>query len=165
MSEELKTCPFCGGEIEFISAHFENDWCVHPPTIHCSRCHQNYRGAAVSISDKCDAKREEFADSLLVAWWNHRPAEDALKAELEELRYIVKQFEQWRGDDDTGCPKYQHPDYICLGEKEFKKKFGEDADFDNIECVEWGEGCWVEYYRWKFRQKNNNTDTEKRRRG
>jgi hypothetical protein len=90
-----------------------------------------------------------------------RDENKALKAELEELRYIVKQSKQWRVDDDTRCPRYQHSDYPCLGEKDFKKKFGEDADFDSIECDEWGEGCWVEYYRWKFRQKINAPDTGK----
>ena len=166
--DDLKPCPFCGGEdVEHLPDGFGN-WLVG-----CVTC--DYRIQCV------DCTEEEA-----IRYWNTRPAEDKknydlkalnfiynkqaeaweneierLKAENAELRYIVKQFEQWRGDDDTGCPRYQHPDYHCPGEKEFKKKFGEEADFDSIECDEWGEGCWVEYYRWKFRQKNNAPDTEK----
>lgn len=134
---ESKPCPFCKGfNVVRYSYNFSNN--IH---YQCSKCGCNF-----------------IFDNKSKDVWNTRPAEDALKAEVEELRYIVKQFEQWRGDDDTGCPKYQDQNYPCGGEKEFKEKFGEDADFDTIECDEWGEGCWVEYYRWKYRQKLNAPD-------
>lgn len=91
----LKPCPFCGGEIEFVSAHVESGWCVHPPTIYCSKCHQDYLGATVSMGDKCDAQREEFADSLLVKWWNRRPVEDKKDYDLKVLNFIYnKQTEE-----------------------------------------------------------------------
>lgn len=148
MSEELRECPFCQSRAEHYSFNYRKH------TVRCSYC----------LADCGEHDHPERAAFV----WNTRPAEEILKAEVErlkaendELRYIVKQFEQWRGDEYTRCPRYQHSDYPCLGEKEFKKKFGEDADFDSIECVECEEGYWVEYYRWKFRQKNNIPDTGK----
>ena len=148
--DELKPCPFCGN-VPYVVEHYSignhyplNECDIKSPiiTVGCERC--------------------GITSSYAPEFWNHRPAEEALKAEVEklkaendELRYIVKQFEEWRGDDDTGCPKYQHPAYPCAGEKQFKNDFGANAVFDRLECEIWGEGCWVEYYRWKYRNKNN----------
>ena len=91
---ELKPCPFCGKEVEFLSSHFEGNWCVHPPVIHCTACHQNYEGVGIAICDAMDdAKKEDFADNLLCNWWNRRPAEDALTAEVERLKKQVAKLE------------------------------------------------------------------------
>lgn len=141
-SEELKPCPMCGDPLEIV--------------------HRNGRKYVRCITCIFEtARRGDYvSDDELKRRCNRRPAEDALKAEieqlteeLEELRYVVKKFGQWRGDDETGCPKSQHPYFPCTGEKDFKKKFGGDAYFDSIECDEGEKGCWVEYYRWKFQQK------------
>jgi hypothetical protein len=85
MNNELRPCPFCGSEVELLSSHFEGRWCVHPPSILCSKCQQKYEGVGVSVSKGSEVEREEFADGLLVRWWNTRPAEDALQAEIAKL--------------------------------------------------------------------------------
>ena len=90
-----------------------------------------------------------------------RDENKALKAENEELRYIVEQFRSWY--NENGCPKRLNPDFPCSAETEYKNDPETEGDFDERDC--WKEehehGCWVEYYRWKFRKKNNTPDTEK----
>lgn len=78
---------------------------------------------------------------------------EMLKEELEELRYIVRQFAQWRNEE--GCPKKQDPDFPCSAETEYKNDPETEGDFDERDCWkdESDHGCWVEYYRWKYRQK------------
>ena len=99
MSNELKPCPFCGSEVELLSSHFAGRWCVHPPSILCSKCQQKYEGVGVSVSKGSEVEREEFADSLLVSWWNTRHAEDALNYDLKALNFIYnKQTEYWEAE-------------------------------------------------------------------
>lgn len=64
---DLKACPFCGSGAIEVSA-----WEDHT-TIGCLDCDYGIR------CQDCD---EEDA----VDWWNTRPAEDALKAEVEKLK-------------------------------------------------------------------------------
>lgn len=75
MNKELKSCPFCGKEVEFIPAHFEGSWSVNPPMIHCATCNQRYEGAVVSISSERiygEVAEEDFANDMLISWWNKR---------------------------------------------------------------------------------------------
>jgi Lar family restriction alleviation protein len=71
MGDDLKPCPFCGGE---IVAEFFDD--PDDPTfvLTCDPC----------IFQKILSMREPDA----MAWWNRRPGEDHLKAELEKARLI-----------------------------------------------------------------------------
>lgn len=70
----------------------------------------------------------------------------ALKAELKELRYIVKQFfDDWYCEDE--CPKQKDKNFPCSGEEENETT----AEFYPGECSFYQTKCWVEYYRWKFR--------------
>ena len=143
MSEELKPCPFCNGthSINVIN-FFTRDSC---------------RKCDICGAEAPEAKTPEEAAGK----WNTRPAEDALKAELEELRYIVKQFGEWY--NENGCPKKHNPDFLCSAEQEYKDDPETEGDFDPRDCwkEEYEHGCWVEYYRWKFRQKNSAPDTGK----
>ena len=81
----------------------------------------------------------------------HLPGYSEL-SELEELRYIVEQFKKWSAED--GCPKCLNPDFPCSAEYEFNNDPETEGDFDEQDCwyIEQDHGCWVEYYRWKFRQ-------------
>lgn len=68
MSEELRECPFCGGEdVEHLPDGFGN-WLVG-----CVTC--DYRIQCVSCTED-EAIRK----------WNNRPAENALKADVERLK-------------------------------------------------------------------------------
>lgn len=148
MSEELKPCPFCDSRAE----HYSFNCRKH--TVRCSYC----------LADCGEHDTPERAAFV----WNTRPAEYALtaevgrlKAETDELRYIVEQFGMWY--NEHGCPKRLNPDFPCSAEYEYKNDPETEGDFDERDY--WKEahehGCWVEYYRWKYRQKNNNPDTEK----
>lgn len=67
--------------------------------------------------------------------------------ELEELRYVVKQFfDDWYCED--GCPKQKDKHFPCSGEEENETT----AEFYPGECSFYQTKCWVEYYRWKHRQ-------------
>lgn len=135
MSEELRECPFCGGTRSISVLNF-------------------FTGDSFRKCDICGAEAPEGKTTEeAVELWNHRPVEDALKAEVEELQYLERQFKNWGVDYDAGCPKHQYPNYPCKGEKMFKERFGEELIFDTTECLTDGVGCWVAYYRWKYRQK------------
>jgi hypothetical protein len=145
MSEELRECPFCGGEAVF---HYIKD-----SRYHCwVECENG------------DADTGMFSiDELAIKHWNSRPTEDALKAEVErlkaendELRYIVEQFSKWTAEG--GCVKANFQDFPCWWEQNRIKLELDDYCDSEYEIK---HNCWVEYYRWKFRQKNNNPDTGK----
>jgi hypothetical protein len=94
MSKELRECPFCGSEIDIISAHFESQWCVNVPSIICKKCHQTYEGYDIMQIGKSDVQNEEFATDMFVKWWNRRPAEDALKAEITRYRRALHNLKE-----------------------------------------------------------------------
>ncbi len=78
---------------------------------------------------------------------------ERLKAENAELRYIVEQFfDDWYCED--GCPKQKDKNFPCYGEEENETT----AEFYPGECSLYQTKCWVEYYRWKYRQ-NDGKDT------
>lgn len=70
MSEELKPCPFCGNKDVILSDYrlVGNDTCWKITCLHCR--------LVMSGANK----------QLLLNLWNTRPAEDALKAEVERLK-------------------------------------------------------------------------------
>ena len=160
MSEELKRCPFCGGEPEMIHAVLKEYYSVNPEII-CKKC--GYSIKAMDLAININYSPEEncaFMDNQTIPIWNTRPEEERLKAEndrlkeeLEELRYIVEQFRAWY--NENGCPKHFDCDFPCSAETEYKNDPETEGDFDERDC--WKEehenGCWVEYYRWKYRQK------------
>ena len=76
MSNELKPCPFCGGkdlEKEVIDGIEGMIYRVSCP--HCAN----------TMPMTVDTSMEEA-----IRIWNTRPAEDALKAELEDLLYFLR---------------------------------------------------------------------------
>lgn len=78
MSEELKPCPFCGGEAETNMILFDSK-----EIISCSnrKCYAHYTGFTTTRKA-----------------WNTRPIEDALRAENERLRALT----EWQ--DIKSCP-------------------------------------------------------------
>lgn len=99
MSEEPKPCPFCGGEIDIIPAHFESHGCVNVPSIICKKCHKTYEGYDIMQIAKSEVQNEEFATGMLVKWWNTRPAEDKKDYDLKALNFIYnKQAEAWENE-------------------------------------------------------------------
>lgn len=62
--EELKPCPFCGGDARLV----KRDGAT---LVYCTKCE---RGTGLCRGDAA------------ATMWNHRPAEDALKAEVERLK-------------------------------------------------------------------------------
>lgn len=78
-----------------------------------------------------------------------------LKEEIEELRYIVEQFfDDWYCED--GCPKQKDKNFPCSGEEENETT----AEFYPGECSLYQTKCWVEYYRWQYRQKARGKNEE-----
>ena len=154
MSKELKPCPFCGGELMFCPSHVEGQYIINKPGGVCKKCGMKFIGLGYRVYG--EVKSEDFNDEKFFERWNTRPAEDALNAEVEELRYIVEQFKKWGAEG--GCPLSHNPDFPCWWEQH---RLDEDCtDYCTYEA-EAEHGCWVEYYRWKFRQKNNAPETEK----
>lgn len=78
MSEELRPCPFCGGEAQV------NTWTMRGITE--SRCF-------CSNSDCPNSVR-----TVALEQWNTRPIEDALHARIAELEALVQQL-IWVGND------------------------------------------------------------------
>ena len=68
MSEELKSCPFCGGEAFYIKimGNYEK-----PHEIFCSKCD--------------GAITEGRSEKQVVTNWNTRPIEDELRKRIAEL--------------------------------------------------------------------------------
>lgn len=90
MSEDLRPCPFCGGEPDMIHAVLEEYHSVDPEVI-CKACGYSIKSKDLAIAIADSPKENcEFMDRLAIQCWNFRPVEDALKAELTELRYKVE---------------------------------------------------------------------------
>lgn len=201
MIEELKPCPFCG-ESDFEICCQWNNKKIEEGKYSLNRVY-------FLFCCKCGVPRLfQTTEKELIAAWNHRPAEDALKAEQEalirihqkenaehdsiiqtlkkqlaasydqnnaafllgmdqmnslvgekndeikrlkaelaELQYIMEQFfNDWYSED--GCPKQKDKNFICHGEEENEST----AEFHPGECSWYQTKCWVEYYRWKYRQ-------------
>ena len=75
MSEELKSCPFCGGESFYIKimGNYEK-----PHGIFCSKCD--------------GAITEGRSEKQVVTIWNTRPIEDELRARIAELEAESERF-------------------------------------------------------------------------
>ena len=84
--------------------------------------------------------KQEFIDSLTA----------------EELQMLVGEFFDWQNWDT--CPYRVDSNFPCYGKQEFEKdkQDGEvEGEFDSLfDCPnDSQEGCWAEYYVWRYRQK------------
>lgn len=71
MSEELKSCPFCGAKAEFSDLSYltgKPSWCISCTSSKCFAPH----------TDTCSKKEA-------VERWNNRPIEEALQKRITEL--------------------------------------------------------------------------------
>ena len=76
MSEELKSCPFCGAKAEFSDLSYltgKPSWCISCTSSKCFAPH----------TDTCSKKEA-------VKRWNNRPAEEALQKQIAELEKSVE---------------------------------------------------------------------------
>lgn len=76
MSEELKPCPFCGNSEDLTVTRINNSTGYR--RIECKKCDYN----RYIYGTKQDAIRK----------WNTRPAEEALKAEVERLKGVIAEI-------------------------------------------------------------------------
>ena len=92
--DELKPCPFCGGDPKITHAVLKEYYSVDPD-IACEECgyHIKEKNLAINMDDS-PKENCDFLDRQTIKVWNTRPAEDALKAELEELAGYVKRFRE-----------------------------------------------------------------------
>ena len=97
---ELKPCPFCGGieSLDVREVHTYNRYCADMYCIECRRC--------LYCTMNFDTKDE------LYAFWNTRPAEDALTAEVERLKAENERLKKVLCDISTGL----HP---CTADEAF----------------------------------------------
>lgn len=74
MSDQLKPCPFCGSTATMRGGSDRASWII------CD-------------NKKCSATQGlELSGKNAVQMWNHRHAEDALKAEVERLKAALKKI-------------------------------------------------------------------------
>lgn len=71
MSEELKSCPFCGSRVSFIS----DPEGFYPTGIQCGKCHMVVRFTRIKPPGMHE-KYERIMNELTEAW-NKRDGEDA----------------------------------------------------------------------------------------
>jgi hypothetical protein len=88
--DELKSCPFCGGELQLYPSHVEGQYIVNKPGGVCKKCGMIFVGRGYRIYG--EVKSEDFHDEKFFELWNTRPAEDALKAEVERLKSIIEEL-------------------------------------------------------------------------
>ena len=87
MSEELKACPFCGGEPYFD--HDDNGW----NWIECGKCH-HATNSRVSAMEDCKP--------LLAEAWNARAYESELEQKLlEQAESQLHHFQAMQTDNDN----------------------------------------------------------------
>lgn len=90
---ELKSCPFCGYEPETKEIHVYPNGEKSPAFIKCKRCNYHLFG---------------YNEEELFVHWNHRPIEDALRSELDQLREQMR----WRKYPDEKPTK--EGEYLVL---------------------------------------------------
>lgn len=93
MSEELKRCPFCGSEIEFIPSHVEEQNFVNSASIICRKCRKEYVGATFIVPGEIES--EELTNNILINWWNTRPIEDEKDKEIARLKGNWDYFKEY----------------------------------------------------------------------
>ena len=78
--EELRACPFCGGEAEYYDGEIDpGNWCV---TYTCKKC--------CAEGEQCFGRTLDEARAAAIAGWNARPEEDRLRARVNELEDVLR---------------------------------------------------------------------------
>lgn len=97
MSEELRECPFCGGELMFCPSHVEGDFFVNKPGGVCEKCGMKFTGRGYRVYG--EVKSEDFSNNKFFELWNTRPTEqylkkrsDIYKATVFNLKREIKEY-------------------------------------------------------------------------
>jgi hypothetical protein len=95
MSEELKSCPFCGSSAQIVQS-----WTYTNPTkaIQCSG--NKFEKANRTGCPACNPEQDEqggfgfegYNEEELIKVWNARPIEDQLRAENEKLKEALAEI-------------------------------------------------------------------------
>lgn len=94
--DELKPCPFCGEKPLMVHSAL-NEYHSVESQIGCSHCRYIIQAPDWAIDmDKSVKENCDFEDSQTISYWNTRPAEDALKAEIEKLKAALKRIAYYR---------------------------------------------------------------------
>jgi hypothetical protein len=92
LSAQLKPCPFCGGEMEYDIAPPHNNRPTTLHALHCLHCDLH-----INVTTRL-AMGQTSED--IVAWWNSRPIEEALKTygdNMKDLCNLAVSQSQWAG--------------------------------------------------------------------
>lgn len=81
LQKELRECPFCGNEGKVKHERFTSIEDCEVDSVMCEKC---------GIYFETYTRDDVSADVL----WNRRPAEDALKAEVERLKAEIEQLKR-----------------------------------------------------------------------
>lgn len=83
MSDELRPCPFCNGELHVAGAT-PGGRVRH--LVYCKSC-------------KCSSGPAHASKAKAIAAWNHRPVEDELRAENQRLREALARIRTESSDN------------------------------------------------------------------
>ena len=96
MTDNLKACPFCGGEAEIIHDASNSEWLIP------NGCHVACKSLDCSAEGPWD-----LGESGAIEAWNIRPIEDAQAAEIAELRAELAAMECLEAEGDMGAAQQQ----------------------------------------------------------
>ena len=83
MSDELKSCPFCGGEASWIAARQREDGTYYPAACGCRKCGiWRYGESNYSHGGFATEEDREVSMGQAVSKWNTRTTEQAIDATL-----------------------------------------------------------------------------------
>lgn len=91
----LKPCPFCGSTDLYVVQALIEEYHSIEPEISCKKCRYTIKLKELAIAiDESPETNADWWDKSTAEKWNTRPAEDALQAEIEQLKEVIKQLKE-----------------------------------------------------------------------